>query len=376
MVKRTLRSVLFGFIGVAVLLGFAQSAQAEGKPTFYLPTPPGQTWEVIQGYNCGTHDSWGRLSFDLVNTEGDTYGAPIYAAADGTIFFWTGRSGSLILSHGDGYYTMYSHLSSWIEAPTGTSVKRGQYIGNAGATNPSPTVPHLHFTVFRGDGPYAYNRQPVALAFAEGYNFPDNGGCNQYAGSLLTANGEADTIAPTLEWSGPAERTWVNSGRLDWNLSDNQSIQGFSQNWDAPAASDKPQFAAETGYLDLIAGQHIANVTAWDAAGNTASFQREIWFDPTAPSLPTTTVTENLTLNGSQSSLVLNWQAASDADSGLRGYQLYFGTDPQGTGEWFVAEQQVDVGLREPGLYYFRIRSEDNAHNFSEWTTLQTVQIN
>ena len=36
----------------------------------------------------------------------------VSSAADGTIWAWTGRSGTLILQHGDGFYTMYTHVSN------------------------------------------------------------------------------------------------------------------------------------------------------------------------------------------------------------------------------------------------------------------------
>ena len=61
MFDRVVRLVALGVLGLVVLLSLATPIQAAGQPLLYLPTPPGETWEVIQGYNCGSHDGWGRL---------------------------------------------------------------------------------------------------------------------------------------------------------------------------------------------------------------------------------------------------------------------------------------------------------------------------
>lgn len=373
MVRRALRHVaLFAFV-VLLLLGIAPAAHAEGKPVLSLPTPRGETWDIIQGYNCGTHDGWGRLSFDLVNSDGRTYGAPVYAAADGTIFFYAPASGSLILAHGDGYYTMYTHLSQRIDAPTGTFVERGQKIGEVGNTHIYPTVPHLHFTFFKADGAYATNRRALELSFADGYDFPEDGSCNQYGGDVVTANGNEDTTPPTLAWSNLPAQTWLNAGRLSWTVSDDNAVAGFSQAWDHEIDDEHPHFeGALEGYLDLEIGKHVANIKAWDQAGNTATFNREIWYDPTPPSAPRAN-------KGSQAlgdqNFVVSWQASTDSVSGIKGYQLYFGSDQNGTSEWFVTEPLVDVGVKPAGTYYLRVRAQDNASNFSDWQTLGTYTV-
>src|SRR5580765_3567027 len=88
----------------------ADSAYATSQ--IWLPTPAGEAWKVLQGYGCGSHNNWDRYSLDLVNADGRTRGAPVRAAADGRIWAWTSKSGTLILDHGAGFYTMYSHMDS------------------------------------------------------------------------------------------------------------------------------------------------------------------------------------------------------------------------------------------------------------------------
>ncbi|WP_239618521.1 M23 family metallopeptidase [Cohnella mopanensis] len=78
---------------------------------------------------------------------GDT-GDPIFAAADGTVIE-AGRSTShgnnVLISHGNGLKTHYSHMSK-ISTTVGTKVSKGDIIGEIGSTGRS-TGPHLHYEV-------------------------------------------------------------------------------------------------------------------------------------------------------------------------------------------------------------------------------------
>jgi hypothetical protein len=205
MFERLMRLVALIALAAALLLP-AQAAAAASKPALSLPTPRGETWKVIQGYNCGSHDGWGHLSFDIVNQHGRTRGAPVYAAADGTLFYWGASSGTLIIGHGAGYYTMYTPMQSHIDLPVGATIARGTQVGTVGSVGADYTVPHLHFTFFYGEGSYASSRSGLPLEFVEGYSFPEDGSCNQHAGALLTAGGWAEPA--------PAEvRTFPETGR-------------------------------------------------------------------------------------------------------------------------------------------------------------------
>src|SRR5919206_2028647 len=157
------------------------TARAHAAPQLWLPTPPGEIWKVLQGYGCGSHNGWDRYSLDIVNANGRTRGAPVRAAADGRIWSWTSKSGTLILEHGGGFYTMYSHMASVVTTERDLFVARGTVIGTVGDRAAHGT-PHLHFTAFTGDGPAASHRRAVPLAFGEGYDLPEIGGCSQHGG--------------------------------------------------------------------------------------------------------------------------------------------------------------------------------------------------
>lgn len=75
-------------------------------------------------------------------------GTPVKAPADGVVtivddFFFNGKT--IFIDHGQGLITMYCHLSV-IDVPLGQTIKRGQVIGQVGATG-RVTGAHLHWNV-------------------------------------------------------------------------------------------------------------------------------------------------------------------------------------------------------------------------------------
>jgi murein DD-endopeptidase MepM/ murein hydrolase activator NlpD len=79
---------------------------------------------------------------------GAGWGTPIVAAADGQVVGagWNGGYGrQVVVAHGGGVATTYSHMSSFAAEP-GMAVRQGQVIGYVGSSGVS-TGPHLHFEV-------------------------------------------------------------------------------------------------------------------------------------------------------------------------------------------------------------------------------------
>lgn len=82
-------------------------------------------------------------------------GGPILAADSGTVIVasWldnTGYGNRVVIDHGNGYRTLYAHLSKF-NVVVGQTVKRGDVIGMMGSTGRS-TGTHLHFEIRSSKG--------------------------------------------------------------------------------------------------------------------------------------------------------------------------------------------------------------------------------
>ncbi|GAB4119524.1 MAG: hypothetical protein Fur005_28440 [Roseiflexaceae bacterium] len=260
----------------------AAAAPAQGRPPLSLPTPVGQPWRVIQGYACGTHNSWDRYSLDLVAVDGPTTGAPVRAAADGVVFIWVKKSGTLILHHGDGFYTMYTHMSRAEITSDGAFVRRGDVIGAAGDRG-SPGIPHLHFTAFTAEGAWARNRQSVPLSFVEGITLPEIGGCSQHQGTVVTAAppteaaAPTDTTAPTIApLVVPIQAAANQPLVIQWPAAqdDQAGVAGYRLYIGPDPAGTSEWFvpAPQVELPALGAGLYLLRVQPLDAAGNAAEW--------------------------------------------------------------------------------------------------------
>lgn len=90
--------------------------------------------------------SWYHKGIDIANKEGPE----ILAADSGTVIVagWpdnTGYGNRIIIDHGNGYETLYGHLSQFY-VTGGQTVQRGNAIGRMGSTGRS-TGTHLHFEI-------------------------------------------------------------------------------------------------------------------------------------------------------------------------------------------------------------------------------------
>jgi len=110
---------------------------AYGSGSFAWPTA---------SHTLSGNDFWsGHLGIDIAGALGDG----VFASDAGVIVFagWAygGYGNMVMIDHGNGYQTLYAHLSS-VSAACGQSVYTGSYIGAVGSTGNS-TGPHLHFEV-------------------------------------------------------------------------------------------------------------------------------------------------------------------------------------------------------------------------------------
>lgn len=263
-------------------------------------------------------------------------------------------------------------MDSAVTTARGRFVARGTVIGSVGDRAAHGT-PHLHFTAFTGKGISAQPRQSIPLSFAEGYDLPEIGGCNQHGGETLVAGGQPDE-KPDIRFSSSAEPgRWYNADlRIEFNAA---ATRGFSQAWDHDPADPAPMFVdADAGYVQFAwagEGLHTLYVRTWEADGQqTLATYGPFGYDITPPQGPAPI--EPIKVAPDQPA-VLRWNAASDGASGVAGYRVYIGADAGGTSDWFTAEPQVAVPALGPGSRLLRVQALDYAGNAGSWTTIAQV---
>jgi septal ring factor EnvC (AmiA/AmiB activator) len=75
-------------------------------------------------------------------------GTPVHAVKAGTVTYagpFEGYGPTVILSHGDGFYTLYLYLEE-IGVVEGREVSAGQVVGTVGGAD-TPEGPHLEFQI-------------------------------------------------------------------------------------------------------------------------------------------------------------------------------------------------------------------------------------
>tara|TARA_A100001037_G_C15146235_1_gene636458 strand:- start:1902 stop:2933 length:1032 start_codon:yes stop_codon:yes gene_type:complete len=135
-VARAKRNPLPAGAGPGACAGGYQGG-AIGSGTFIWPAAN----RFLSGYNySGYHQA-----IDIAAGLGD----PIYASDSGVVVFagWSnwGYGYMVVIDHGNGWQTLYSHLSQW-NVSCGQSVYQGNVVGLSGSTGNS-TGPHLHFEI-------------------------------------------------------------------------------------------------------------------------------------------------------------------------------------------------------------------------------------
>lgn len=119
-------------------------------------------------------------------------GSNVYAAASGLVVY-AGKQGGygkqVIVDHGDGVRTHYSHLAEIFVQPM-QSLEEGEPVGAVGSTGRS-TGPHLHFAVTNFDGEFL---DPVALLDVPYAAIADHVKAGGKSRQALTVRKRGDTV--------------------------------------------------------------------------------------------------------------------------------------------------------------------------------------
>lgn len=130
----------------ALLASRASSGAVAPSATGRLAWPA--SGPVTSGFGYRTHPIFGDRRMHTGIDIAAGYGAPVWAAASGSVAYagtMSGYGNVIVIDHGGGLATTYNHLSAFLVSP-GQRVARGQHIGAVGCTGYC-TGPHLHFEV-------------------------------------------------------------------------------------------------------------------------------------------------------------------------------------------------------------------------------------
>lgn len=114
---------------------------------WYWPLPKERV-SVTSFFGPRKHPITGKYHNHSGTDIGAYSGTEIYAAHGGIVLtsaYHSSYGNYVVLSRGDGYTTLYAHMSKRV-AKVGDIVSQGQVIGYVGSTG-SSTAPHLHFEV-------------------------------------------------------------------------------------------------------------------------------------------------------------------------------------------------------------------------------------
>jgi uncharacterized protein YraI len=153
----------------------------------------GGTWEIIQGYNGGTHQNRSETasylySLDIAKVGGGTAGTSVYAPVSGTVL-WT--SGGLLIGMGNGYGVAMFHITIDGSIRSGTQVTQGQYVGfisGPGGVGYAVT-PHIDLTLWRlpnGGGSPRISTPYTGQFAISGLELPATGAWNTHGGTRFT----------------------------------------------------------------------------------------------------------------------------------------------------------------------------------------------
>ncbi|GAA0352555.1 M23 family metallopeptidase [Bacillus horti] len=124
--------------------------EEEQYKALFIPSIPPSNGRVSSSFGFRKDPFHGRTRMHSGIDFAGNSRSPIYATAHGTVTF-AGRNGNygnqIVVNHGNGYTTSYSHLSA-IDVEKGDKVEKGDEIGRMGSTGRSTGV-HLHYELHK-----------------------------------------------------------------------------------------------------------------------------------------------------------------------------------------------------------------------------------
>ena len=142
------------------------AAAVAGTGAFIWPVP--SCTYLTSRFGLRVHPIYGTTKSHTGVDIGAESGATIVAADGGTVVMAGVNSGygnCVMIDHGNGYKTLYGHMSS-IAVTNGQTVSQGDTIGYVGSTGVS-TGPHCHYEVWKDGSRIDPEQFYTGLTFSE-----------------------------------------------------------------------------------------------------------------------------------------------------------------------------------------------------------------
>lgn len=190
------------------------------------------------------------------------------------------------------------------------------------------------------------------------------------SGGAMADAWQNSVSSPAFTWSGATDGD--GSGLKDYDVYWGSDPAGTTVLDTVTSAAYTPAGPVSTGttYLRLRTRTNNDAISDWATA---FIFK----YDATAPTLPASATETAHGCSGwcNQLDVAFSWAAATDSDSGLAEYDVYWGSDPAGsTPTAAPADPAYDPPATDSSAHYLRLRARDNAGNESGWATLYSYQ--
>lgn len=156
-----------------------------GSSNIVWPFESGGSWEIIQGYNGGTHNgNTYRYSIDLAKSGGGSAGTSILSPVSGTVLWNDVSSGGLAIDIGNGLTLCMFHVTFDSSLSRGDSVSQGQWLGTISGPGGAgyAATPHVDMTLWssgRVSTPYS------GANTISGQSFDARTSYNAYGGTVI-----------------------------------------------------------------------------------------------------------------------------------------------------------------------------------------------
>jgi len=224
-------------------------------------------------------------------------------------------------------------------------------------------------TEFQEDNNIGYIKSKTLLVDADAPHNPTQ--LFQTRGNIKSGEWQNQVSHPYFYWTGAYDgETSIKKYWYYWGYNPNANY--------ATGYTTSPSLDIYNEYSENYNGIYYLRIQTEDEVGNLADWQTYYVFkyDSELPDNPQSCTIINGDVNDDEwqtkvNTPIFEWESGYDFYSGIKGYYIYFGQDPEGESAYFINKTQYYADeINEEGIYYFRINTVDNAGNEAGWITL------